>query len=691
MRKTARLDQILFRLGYADQEQITRGLRRQQTHGGRLGKNLVELGVINERQLFEALAEQYRIPTLEPEQKSISPALVARMPADIVADGLAIPLSWNEQQRVLSVAVANPSDAETVRRIMEAFDAKGVRVALAPDRLLETLGAQLARSDQDGHKIVLPELFAAEPSEAVVEAEAHDGPGGNVLMVTDAASRGNFLPPLFHREGRELTVVSTLEEVRAALADTEFETILLSSEKADAFSSWVVDGSVPSPEVEVVVFSSVSGALLENPLPYEATSASLRSAVQALADYRCAQLGASPPYGLIAADVLAMAERHALRRVAVDGLHLGVHLLLPAQAAGSDPVGTVEPFAAFASSLELATRIRFPWKLDGLLAACYALFSGRADPYDCDDWPEETLLAAQILSIAWYRHNHVPTLLGTDEERMIGLRTRLREKGGRLATQELIEGYLRLISDRGGVADTQADRQVLLVGAERIDRALTPALGRVGREVITTDDLADAQTIAERRPPAAIVLDHEQFPTQVDKFSRVTKLGGAALLFVLTDSTDPSLVLNLLDVGVDDVFGPPHDFDLVAARINRAIRSRSRDRAAEAAQAGQFSATFEVFGFLDLIQMLSQGLKTVRIDLSRPQSDPAVIYMQKGRLTHAKLGDIEGERAVHEVIAWEDEGEFTVRQETRFPDATIDYPTESVLMEGLRRLDESKR
>ena len=695
MRKTARLDQILFRLGYADQEQITRALHRQQTHGGWLGRNLVELGVITDHQLFQALAEQFRIPTLEPDERSISKELVARMPPEVVSDGLAVPLSWNEHQRVLSLAVANPADEETIRRVKDAFDAKGVRVALAPDRLLRRLGERLAPSAQGMHRIVLPELFATEAAPELDEAEGGaegQAPRVNVLMVTAAASRGNFLPPLFHREGRELTVVSSLEELREELAATEYQTLLLSSEMVEAFSGWLAQGRIPAPGVEVVVFSSVSGALLENPLPYEATSASLRSAVQALADYRCAQLGASPPYGLIAADVLTMAERHGMRRVAMDGLHLGVHLLLPAQIPASvDPVGTVEPFAAFASSLELATRIRFPWKLDALLAASYALFSGRADPSDCEDWPDETMLAAQILSIAWYRHNHVPQLIGTDEERMIGLRTRLREKGGRLATQELIEGYLRLIADRGGVADTQGDRQVLLVGGDRIDRALTPALGRVGREVITTDDLADAQTIAERRPPAAIVIDHEEFPTQVDKFSRVTKLGGAALLFVLTDSTDPSLVLNLLDVGVDDVFGPPHDFDLVAARINRAIRSRSRDRAAEASQAGQFSATFEVFSFLDLIQMLSQGLKTVRIDLSRPQSEPAVIYMQKGRLVHARLGDTEGERAVHEVIAWEDEGEFTVRQETRFPEATIDYPTESVLMEGLRLLDESKR
>jgi DNA-binding response OmpR family regulator len=274
---------------------------------------------------------------------------------------------------------------------------------------------------------------------------------------------------------------------------------------------------------------------------------------------------------------------------------------------------------------------------------------------------------------------------------MIGLRAALRAKGGRLATLDLIEGYLRLIAERGGVAETEGDRQVLLVGGERIARALSPALARVGRDALVTADLADAVTMAERRPPAAIVIDHHEFPTQVDKFSRVTKLSGASLFFVLTDSADPSLVLNLLDVGVDDVFGPPHDFDLVAARVNRAIRSRSRGRTTERAPAGQFSATFEVFSFLDLIQMLSQGLKSVRIDLSRNDSERAVVFMRKGRITHAACGTHSGERGVYRVIAWEGEGEFTVREETRFPVPTITLLTESVLMEGCRLLDESKR
>jgi len=398
----------------------------------------------------------------------------------------------------------------------------------------------------------------------------------------------------------------------------------------------------------------------------------------------------SPPYGLVAADAQALAQRFGMRRIARDALHLCVHLLLPARdAPGRDPVGGSEPFGAFASSLELATRLRFPWNLDMLLAACHSLYSGRAEPGEPGELSREAHVAAQLLAITWYRHNHVPSLTGTDEERMLALRAALRAKGGVLATKDVVEEYLALIAERGGVEEDVGDRQVLLVGAERISRALSPALGRVGRETVATADMADAQTMAERRPPGAIVVDHTEFPAQVDKFTQVTKLGGGALLFVLTDSTDPALVLNLLDVGVDDVFGPPHDYDLVAARINRAIRSRSRMGAGDRPQAGQFSASFDVFGFLDLVQMLSQGMKSVRIDLSHGD-DKAAIFMQKGRMTHAVAGDLSGPDAAYRVIAWEDKGDFVVREESEFGPPSIQSSTESVLMEGLRLLDEAK-
>ena len=694
MAKTARLDQILLQLGYVHVDEIAGALRRQRAHGGRLGMNLVQLGAITEEQLLTALAEQFRMPTLRPSESDIPSDLLERMPREVLAEGLAVPLAWNETQRVLSLAVSNPGDEAVMRKVKEAFGARGMRVGLAPEGLLSTLGRRLAPGESGSSpgtrgRVALPELFEREPPEAADTDAIEEVPvAERMVMLTSHVARKDFLPPSFQREGVDLVVASDEATLRKALEQPTTK-LLVSMEMSAPLNQWRAAG-LSTGSVDVVTFSSVSAALAENPVPYPATIRSLRSAVQALADYRSGEIGASPPYGLIAGDVAALAEEKGLRSVVTDGLDLCVHLLLPSTEMDTDVLGSLEPFGAFASSLELATRIRFPWALDAVLAACHGLYRGELTPEDRAHLDHETHLAAQVLALAWFRHNHTSPGSGSDEERMLHLRAELRTATRRLATTELVESYLSVIADRGTLEDDATDRQVLMVGGDRLPRVLGPALVRVGREAVPSEDLADAQTMMQRRAPAAVVIDHQAFGEGVDRFTRIAKLGGESLLFVLTDSTDPSLVLNLLDVGVDDVFGPPHDFDLIAARINRAIRSRAQSPRHQADEQGQFSATFDVFSFLDLVQMLSQGLKTVRIDLRR-NSESAVIFMRKGRIVHAALGDVEGEPAVYAVLTWEDEGSFTVKEETRFPDPTVSVSTESVLMEGLRLLDESRR
>jgi hypothetical protein len=81
----------------------------------------------------------------------------------------------------------------------------------------------------------------------------------------------------------------------------------------------------------------------------------------------------------------------------------------------------------------------------------------------------------------------------------------------------------------------------------------------------------------------------------------------------------------------------------------------------------------------------------VRIDLAKSDGETATLFMDKGRLIHGTAGDRTGPEAVYRVIAWEEDGEFTVHQEESFPDATIQASTESLLMEGCRLLDERRR
>ncbi len=700
MKKTARLDQIFIRLGSATEAQIARALDRQKTYGGRLGKNLVDLGTITEEQLLAALSEQFTIPTATPEAGDVAMEILEQMPEGMVLDDLILPLAWNEKKKILTLAVADPGARDAVLRAKNAMDADTVRVVLAGDKVISDLGLRLLSGEGNNAggtsypRIEFPELFEVEEPVAVEEVaeEEEADHRRRVLMIARGAPFKNFLPPVFVREGVDLSVVSEAEEAREKMAEGSVEAVLLAGEMEEEFQGWVKAGDFPEPGVDVTVFPSVSESLLENPVGYENMVRSLRASVQALADFRCAHYGACPPYGIIVHDVEALANSHRVSRVARDGLHLAAHLLLPSDCEySSDPVGSAEPFQAFSSSLELATRIRFPWRLDALLDACHALYSGRATPGSKGKWDREVHLAAQLLAIAWYRHNYVPLDSENEEEAMIALRTNLRDKVGKLTTLDTVEGYLALIQERGGATAMGGPRQVLLVGGDRISRALAQELSRLGCQVVETADLVDAQTLAERSPPGAIVIDHADFPDEVGQFVRVVRLDGNVPLFVLTDSTDPTLVLNLLDIGANDVFGPTHEFDLMAARLNHAIRSQSRQASTAQSGSGQFSATFEVFGFMDLVQTLGHGFKSVRIDLSKSDGEEARLFMEKGRLIHGTAGEETGAEVVYRVIAWEEDGEFTVSLESEFPETTIEAPIESLLMEGCRLLDERGR
>ena len=671
------------------------------SEGGRIGQNLVELGALTEEQLFDGLVEQFRVPTVTVDEDAVDRTLLERMPVDILEHGLIVPLSWNETVGVLSVAVANPSDEEGIERVRAAFVAKKVRVSLAPESLLADLAMRLvagdgeARVEADSLRLVaLPELF--EPGDAAAHSaqDSVDSPAAQrrVVMVSSGASRKNFLPAVLRAEGYELVVVDVVEELAEALSVPP-DQVLVSAEMEGTYREWVASGSIAPPGCEVNVFSSVGGTLLDSPAPYSSVSASVRAEAQAIAEYRAIAEGISPPYTLMATDVELVAERVGLGRLARDGMHVGLHLLAPVEAGTS-----IHPFRSFAATIELAHRIRFPWPVDTMLGHTLGLYLGRVELGD-DEPADEVLLAAQVLSIVWFRHNLAGEQAEPDSDGAEGaaraddggvaMRASLRALAGRFATLDVIEAYVEILAERErGDADV-VDRRAMLVGGERVSRALGPALGRVGCAVNVVADGGTAQAGIEDVRPDAIVIDHQEFGSELEKVCRILRMDRGALVFVLTDEADPALVLNLLDIGVDDVFGPPHDFDLVAARVLRAVRARASAPAAEAPH-GDFAARFEAFSFLDLVQMLANGMKSVRVDLRSGAGEEAVLYVQKGRPIRAECGTLAGPPAMYHVISWEDDGEFSVHEEDNFPEPNISESIESLLMEGVRLLDESR-
>jgi putative methionine-R-sulfoxide reductase with GAF domain len=104
---------------------------------------------------------------------------------------------------------------------------------------------------------------------------------------------------------------------------------------------------------------------------------------------------------------------------------------------------------------------------------------------------------------------------------------------------------------------------------------------------------------------------------------------------------------------------------------------------------GAFSGKLDVFRVENLVQMLGNDYKTGRLTLHGPD-DEAYIYLQDGKLKHVefKNRELSGINAFYETICWQ-EGSFSFENDIPSPGNTIDKMSMGIIIEGLRRLDES--
>ncbi len=101
-----------------------------------------------------------------------------------------------------------------------------------------------------------------------------------------------------------------------------------------------------------------------------------------------------------------------------------------------------------------------------------------------------------------------------------------------------------------------------------------------------------------------------------------------------------------------------------------------------------FEGRISDFQLSDLIQLNCLGRQTNAIFFEK-DDQRGVIYFEDGNIIHALADDLEGEEAFYHIIGWEG-GTFTLRRGERAPKETIFKSWQSLLLEGLRRLDEKK-
>ena len=704
MKKKIRLDKILLDLGYVTEEQIKQALQRQKSHGGRFGSHLVYFKFITEEQLAHALSVQQETPPFDLEKQQIHFDAVKRIPPELAERHLILPIQFDKETCTLSLAVADPGNSDGLEAAKRMFRCIDLDLYIAPESLMrELITRHYHGEDADSERkeiIELPELFdptcdkeqkeTGEPSKSVADSRDRS----SVLMVSKAPFLSKFLIPIFEREGLHLDVLSEQTELAGALKSSSYDFVLVSGEEKTKFRKWIDEKSIPAPLCDVIPFSTVSGSILENPAPYSSIIQSIHRSLRIIAELRCRLAPNTPPYELICRDLKCLAEAFEMSRLAQDALHAAALLVVP-QEVHRDP----EPETSGSGNdsfpieihktIEYARSLHFPWCIEDLLVTFFGIFLEQKQPSEAESVSEEALLAARLLAIVWHRHTALGNSYTTLDEHLNAIKTGLRNEAGKLAPAEIIEAYIRIIEQSEEELRDQSYYQLFVVGeANNVVDLFATRLKHMGYHPVRIYDLEEAQHMCSRIPPTAVFVHSESFPEQVMACKDLFRSDSPVLLYAITIEHDPRRTLELFDAGFDDVFTPPHDFNIIAARLRKSFQIKT-ETTPDGIKPGGFRAGFKAFSFTDLIQALGQSQKSVRIRLANSAGDRADIYMKEGRLVHAESGKTTGEASIYEIIKWNEDGEYLVEPESEFPPETIKKPNEAILMEGCRLLDES--
>ncbi len=113
---SARLGEMLLKVGTLTEDQLEQVLNAQSIYGGRLGTNLVEMGLVEEEELAHVLSVQLGVPCAHPaELSSIPEALVKMFPLELVQRYRVLPLALDGKR--LTVVMTNPSDFKALEDI----------------------------------------------------------------------------------------------------------------------------------------------------------------------------------------------------------------------------------------------------------------------------------------------------------------------------------------------------------------------------------------------------------------------------------------------------------------------------------------------------------------------------------------------------------------------------------------------
>ena len=240
-----------------------------------------------------------------------------------------------------------------------------------------------------------------------------------------------------------------------------------------------------------------------------------------------------------------------------------------------------------------------------------------------------------------------------------------------------------------------ARKSLLLVDADpRSLRVLEVSLRKAGYNLATAGDGTTALSMIASSTPDLILSD-TRLPgldgfALVESVRRNPDWGSIPIMFLSSDPAVESKVRGL-QLGVEDYLTKPIYIKEIVARINIALSRFERETFArsggrQSLSKTRFTGSLGDMGLVDLLQTIEISRKSGVLEVHSGQRTGLMTF-REGQILDAELGSLHGERALYRVLLFS-EGDFEIDFRPVKTEQQIRIPTQGLLMEGMRRLDE---
>src|SRR6187401_83326 len=145
-----RIGELLLKEKRITPAQLQDALNYQKTNGGKLGFNLVKLGIVKDEEITSLLSKQYGVPSINLAQFDIDAAVIKLIPAETAQKYQIVPLS--RSGATLTIAMTDPTNVFAMDDIkfmtgynVEPVVASETGVSEAIQRYYATAAARPAR------------------------------------------------------------------------------------------------------------------------------------------------------------------------------------------------------------------------------------------------------------------------------------------------------------------------------------------------------------------------------------------------------------------------------------------------------------------------------------------------------------------------------------------------------------------